>query len=100
MPDCIELPLQQNHVYLPFPPASLEQFLRAIRGAASKAAVLILPQINAFFFFLHPQYGSNLYLRRMEDYKLQGNLCQVGLLVIRETAEGHTCHYPFDKNHH
>lgn len=54
-------PLHQNHIFnYPSPSASLEQFLRAIRGAASRAAVLILPERKlksqlshcAFFFFL------------------------------------------------
>ena len=41
-----ELPLHQNHIYWPSPTTSLVQFLRAIWGAISQAAVLILPQIN------------------------------------------------------
>ena len=41
-----ELPLHQNLIYGPFPTVSLEQSLRTIRGAASLAAVLSLPQIK------------------------------------------------------
>ena len=36
----------QNLIYWPSPTTSLVQFLRAIRGADSQAAVLILPQIK------------------------------------------------------
>ena len=69
MLDCIELPLHQNHIYLPSPSASLEQFLRAIRGAASRAAVLILPERKlksqlshcAFFFFLSTIWWQSLF---------------------------------------
>ena len=42
----IELPLHQNLIYWPSLTASLEQYLRAIWGAASQAAVVILPQIK------------------------------------------------------
>ena len=52
-------PLLQNQIYTDLHPTSLGQFLRAIWGAVSLAAVLILPQIKlysqlshcAFFFF-------------------------------------------------
>ena len=44
--DCIELPFHRNLIYWPSPTASLEHSLRAIWGAASQAAVLILPQIK------------------------------------------------------
>ena len=40
------IPLHQNLIYWPYPTAFLKQFLRAIWGAASWAAVLILPQIK------------------------------------------------------
>ena len=40
------LPLYQNHIYLLLPPRLLEQFLRAIRGAVSWAAVLMWPQMK------------------------------------------------------
>ena len=60
MLDYTELPLHQNHIYRLFPITSLE-FLRAIGGAVSQAAVLILIQIklnsklshcaSLFFFF-------------------------------------------------
>ena len=42
----IELPLHQNLIHWLFPTAALEQSLRAIWVAASRAAVLILPQIK------------------------------------------------------
>ena len=38
--------LQQNHKYTDLPPTYLEQFLRAIWGAASRDIVLTLPQIK------------------------------------------------------
>ena len=49
---------------LSFPPTSLEQFLRAIWGAVSQAAVLIFPQIkftsqlSHCAFFLSQQYEA------------------------------------------
>ena len=39
-------PSPKSHIYWPSPTSSLEQFLRAIWGAASRAIVLILPQIE------------------------------------------------------
>ena len=41
-----ETPLHQNHIYWPSPTASLAQSLRAIWGAVSQTAVLILPQVK------------------------------------------------------
>ena len=48
-------PSPKSHLYWPFPRASLEQFLRAIWNAVSRAAVLILPQIglNRNFHVVH-----------------------------------------------
>ena len=46
MLDCTELLFHQNLTHWPCPTASLEQALRAIWGAVSQAAVLILPQIK------------------------------------------------------
>ena len=40
------LPLYQNHMYTDLPLASLEQFLRAIQGSISQAALLTLPPIK------------------------------------------------------
>ena len=40
------LPSPKSHIYWPFPPASLEQFLIAIWGAVSQIAILILAQIK------------------------------------------------------
>ena len=42
----IEFPLHQNLTYWPSPTTTLEQSLKAIWGATSQAAVLILPQIK------------------------------------------------------
>ena len=42
----IELPLHPNLIYWLSPTAALEQSLRAVWDAASRAAVLILPQIK------------------------------------------------------
>ena len=44
--DWTELLLHQNLIYWPSPTAALEQALRAIWDMASRAAVLILPQIK------------------------------------------------------
>ena len=52
------LPSPKSHIHWPFPPASLEQFLRATWDGFSQAATLILPPIKlnsnshiVFFFF-------------------------------------------------
>ena len=54
------LPSPKSHIHWPFPPASLEQFLRATWDGFSQAATLILPPIKlnsnshivfCFFFF-------------------------------------------------
>ena len=56
------LPSPKSHIHWPFPPASLEQFLRATWDGFSQAATLILPPIKlnsnshiVFFFFLSVQ---------------------------------------------
>ena len=62
-----QLPLHQNLIYWLSPTAALEQSLRAIWDAASKAAVLILPQIklnsqlsSSFFSWQHPVLKNTL----------------------------------------
>ena len=44
--ECMYSPFTKITCILTFPPASLEQFLRAIWEAVSQAIVLILPQIK------------------------------------------------------
>ena len=68
MLDCMHSPFTKITYILTFPPASLEQFLRAIWDAVSQAAVLILPQIKlnsqlsrcAFFLSPHCLWGCRL----------------------------------------
>ena len=63
----IELPLHQNLVYWLLPTAALEQSLRAVWDAASRASVLILPPVKlnsqlsscTSFFSRHQQAGQN-----------------------------------------
>ena len=62
----------KSHIYCPPPPASLDQFLRAIWGAVSWAIVLILPQINLnlqlshYAFFLSQQAPPPHHLQKEE----------------------------------
>ena len=66
--DCIELPPHQNLIYWPCSTTSLEQPLRAIWGAVSWDAVLILPQIKLnsqrwsciFFLVKNPKSDQQL----------------------------------------
>ena len=44
--DCMDFPFTKITYILSLPLTSLEQFLRAIIGAVSQAAVLILPQLK------------------------------------------------------
>ena len=72
--NCIKLPLHQNRMYWPSPTASLEQSLRAIWSAVSRAAVLILPQIK-----LNPRLSSCASFSvdtRLHHLKLWGPWCR------------------------